>query len=62
MDKDRLVVILYNAIIMLQEQGFTHYEILEELRMTEEEFEYIGVNDIDYSELEDEYFDEDFED
>jgi hypothetical protein len=41
MDRDRLLVVLYNAIIMLQEQGFSDRELLEELGMTEEEYDEI---------------------
>ncbi len=46
MDSERLKVILYNAIVLLEEENYEREEILVELGMTEKEYDEI-INYLD---------------
>lgn len=45
LDKDRLKVLLYNTITLLQDQGFEYGELLEELGITSDEYQEVMEDD-----------------
>jgi orotate phosphoribosyltransferase-like protein len=57
MTKDRALTLLYNAIVILQEQGFTDDEIVEELSISIEELDEVFNGEEDFDFDEDEYLD-----
>jgi orotate phosphoribosyltransferase-like protein len=57
MTKDRALTLLYNAIVILQEQGFSDDEIIEELAISEEELDEVFNGEEDFDFDDEEYLD-----
>ena len=55
MNKERAMVLLYNAIVLLQEHGYSNDELIEELGITEEELDEVFEGE-EYDDFDDEEY------
>ena len=47
MDNERLLVLLYNAIVGLEEEGYTKDDVLEYCAMTSDEYDIVMRTDLE---------------